>query len=113
MHMIQKHNIEEGRLLRGVGQVDVYPVDEYNHDLPRHCYLTVTENGKHYVRTKPNPTCDCRDFIMKGVEDEGYDEGIICKHLIAALFYFEEHPVVTEELDRLKRESANGQEGES
>lgn len=102
--MLRPQNFEPGRVVRAVNQLVIYETDEHGDDLPDNSYMVVTR-GKgsiHYTQTEPELSCDCRDWIMKGVEEEGYDTGVVCKHLICSLLH-EGNDLSKSELNRLRR----------
>lgn len=89
---ITDDNIERGRLKKAVHYCQVSDIDHHHNELPKNKYLVASENANiHYVSIAPDLTCDCRDWIMKGVRDEGWEKGLLCKHILAVLYHVEEN----------------------
>lgn len=96
VYPITDANIEYGRLVRALG-CGVSRKDERGSTLPDGKYMVVSDSGNaHYVSVRPDLSCDCRDWIMKGVVEEGWEEGLLCKHVIAALYAGEKNEKISE-----------------
>lgn len=92
---IPEDAIEEKRLARAIG-VSVFEQDERGDPLPDGCYLAYSGNSPHYVRIEEDEvSCDCKDWIWKGEA-----EGILCKHILKAL-YKEGNSTVVEKMEEI------------